>query len=295
MIVNSRVDGWIEKLFVNTTGERVKAGDPLLEIYSPALLNAQEEYLLALEKQSSARLVEAAKRRLELWEISDEQIQRISDSGEVQRTLILVAPANGTVLEKFIVEGSHVKAGNNLFSIAELNPIWIRTNIYEFELPWVSKGDRVSVVNPYNQDVSVEGTLDFIYPVLDPKHRTAELRIVLDNPKLLFMPEMFVDVRIFANPVYDVIAVPKEAVIRSGKRDLVFVKLDAGKFEPREVHLGMETDTYYEITHNLEEGEQVVTSGQFLLDSEAKLQEAVQRRIAGLKSTDNSAMPAHQH
>ncbi|MBD3167606.1 efflux RND transporter periplasmic adaptor subunit [bacterium] len=293
--VNTRIDGWIEKLYVNKTGVRVEAGEPLLEIYSPALLTAQEEYLLAVKNQENGRLVEAARRRLELWDITGEQIDAIRRSGEVQRTLTLVAPSGGIVLKKHVVEGSHVNAGGDLFTIAELNPIWIRTDIYEFELPWVSAGDRVTVMNQYDRDASYEGRLDFIYPTLDPKHRTAELRLVLDNPDLRFKPEMFVEVRIYADPARDVVAVPKEAVIRTGERNLVFVETEPGLFEPRQVHLGLETDQHYEITHNLAAGEAVVTSGQFLLDSEAKLQEAIQRRIAARKSANNDEMQGHQH
>ncbi|MCB2212295.1 efflux RND transporter periplasmic adaptor subunit [bacterium] len=312
--VNARVSGWIERLYVDRTGDPVRKGQTLLEIYSPELVAAQEEYILALKNgealagssiqhvsQGGQDLVDAAKRRLQLWNIADSEIERLERTREVQRTLPFNAPASGIVLSKNVVEGASVKAGMDLFTIANLDEIWVTAQLYEYELPWVREGDPVTVSSSYDPGLELSGRVDYIYPTLNAQSRTAEARIVLDNPGLKLKPDMYVDVRMQSSPVTDVVAVPKSAVIRSGERDIVFVKVGDGQFEPRQVHLGLETDSQYEITHNLDAGEQVVTSAQFLLDSEATLQEAIQRRIAQRRAmgqdatADAGAMSGHQH
>jgi Cu(I)/Ag(I) efflux system membrane fusion protein/cobalt-zinc-cadmium efflux system membrane fusion protein len=315
--VNSRISGWVEHLKVNRTGDPVKKGQVLLELYSPELVSAQEEYILALNnsetlrasgvdhvRENGTQLVEAARRRLDLWNIAESEIEKIERTRKVQRTLPLKSPADGIILSKDVVEGSAVKNGMDLFTIADLGKVWVEAQVYEYELPWISEGDRVVVTSPYETGLRLEGHIDYLYPTLDPRSRTAKIRIVLDNPNLQLRPDMYVDVLVKADPRQDVVAVKKSAVIRSGKRDIVFVKRGKGLFEPREVHLGVETDYYYEIKHNLQPGEEVVTSAQFLLDSEAKLQEAIQRRIAqrtamgketGEMEMDSASPEGHQH
>ncbi len=290
--LNSKVSGWIEKLYVPHTGDSVEKGQPLLEIYSPELVAAQEEYLLALESSASIsrseidriqksgdELLAAAKRRLQLWDIDDEQIEDLEKTRKVKHTMTLTSPASGIVLHKNIVEGAAVKPGMDLFHIADLDTVWVLAQVYEYELPWVSTGDEVEIRSPYDTGFSARGRVDFVYPTLDAKTRTVEIRIVLPNPSLRLKPEMYVDVVVSTMPRQGAVSVSKPAVIRSGTRDVVFVDLGEGRFEPREVHIGLETDRYYEILHGLDPGEEVVTSGQFLLDSEAKLQEAIQRRL----------------
>ncbi|MBS1261559.1 MAG: Cation efflux system protein CusB [Calditrichaeota bacterium] len=314
--VNARVSGWVEKLYVSRTGDRVTKGEPLLEVYSPELLAAQEEYIVALQNsdalkssslghvsRSGSELAEAARRRLQLWNITDAEIDRLAQTREVRRTLPLVAPASGIVLEKHVVEGAAIKPGMDLFSIADLDRIWVKAQVYEYELPWVREGNAVHITSPYDPDFHAMGAVDYIYPTVDSKSRTVDVRIVLANPNLDLRPDMYVDVHIESSPRQDVVAVPKSAVIRSGERDIVFVSKGGGEFEPREVELGLETDRHYEIAHNLTPGDQVVTSAQFLLDSEAKLQEAIQRRIAGRSGAEDADAQAeavamaggHQH
>lgn len=303
--VNPKVSGWIDKLYVSRTGDVVKKGQPLLDIYSPELVSAQEEYLLALrsaqslgasgiERVSSGAndLLASARRRLELWDVSDDQIQELEKTREVRRTLALHSPANGVVLQKNAVEGTAINAGMDLFAIADLDPIWVEAQIFEGELPLVRVGDKVEVASPYDPMLTLQGQVDYIYPYLDMKTRTANVRIVLSNPNLELRPDMYVDARIITWPHKDALAILKSSVIRSGERDVVFVAMGEGKFLPREVTLGIEADPYYEVLDGLAQGTQIVTSGQFLLDSEAKLQEAIQRRLQQQRlSTETGTSP----
>ncbi len=290
--VNSKVSGWIEKLYVNKTGEDVQKGDALLEIYSPQLVSAQEEYLVAAKnakllsgsslervRLSSKKLMESSRRRLELWDISIRQINELEESGIVKRTLTLYSPASGVVLHKNAVEGAAIKAGMDLFRIVDLNSIWVDAQAFENELSWIEKGDAVKVVSPYNPDVNISGKVEYIYPFLDKKTRTAKVRIVVPNGKRDLKPDMHVDVNIQTRTVKNAIAVPKNAVLRSGNRDIVFIELGEGKFQPQEVELGLETEEYFEVKSGLPVEHSVVTSAQFLLDSESNLQEAIQRRL----------------
>jgi Cu(I)/Ag(I) efflux system membrane fusion protein/cobalt-zinc-cadmium efflux system membrane fusion protein len=290
--VNARISGWVEKLYVARTGDPVNKGRKLLEIYSPELVTAQEEYLLALQNAETLSmsglaqvstgghdLLSSARRRLELWEISPDQIRRLEETQQVQRTLALTNPIDGIVLHKNVIEGSAIKPGMDLFLIADLKEVWLQGQIYEYELPWIEKGNEVVVTSSYDPAFQATGYIDYIYPVLNAKTRSADIRVVLPNPDLELKPEMYVDAVIKAKSKTDLISVSKSSVVRSGERDLVFVALGDGQFEPREIHLGLEADGIYEIMHGLATGEKVVTSAQFLLDSEAKLQEAIQRRL----------------
>ncbi|NQU05721.1 MAG: efflux RND transporter periplasmic adaptor subunit [Calditrichaeota bacterium] len=290
--INPKFSGWIEKLYVSRTGDMVQAGDALLEIYSPELVSAQEEYLLAMNnadllsgsgidriKSGADKLLSAAKRRLELWDINNSQIEELEKSGKVKRTLTLFSPIRGVVLHKNAIEGAAVKAGMDLFRIVDLNTVWIDAQVYEHELPWLKTGGQVMINSPYDPGLMLNGRIDYIYPYLDAKTRTANIRIVVPNPHLDLRPEMYVDVRIEAQSRKNAVVIPKNAVLRSGVRDIVFIALGEGRFMPREIKLGIETNELYEVTAGLASGTSVVTSAQFLLDSEAKLQEAIQRRL----------------
>lgn len=292
-IVTSRVTGYIEKLYVARTGDRVRKGQPLLAVYSPELVTAQEELLLAKRTlgsaesggldqmvKSSRSLLNAARKRLSLWDISEEQIAAIEESGEIQRRLELKSPTDGIVLEKKVIEGDAVKPGANLYRIGNLNRIWVIAQVYEFELPWVNEGDKVQITSSYDPFLSMSGKIEYIYPTLDAKSRTADVRISVLNPEDKLKPDMWVDVEILVDTRKQVVAVPKSAVIHSGKRDIVFIDQGGGLYEPREVKVGVETGAYYEVASGIEPGQNVVVSAQFLLDSEAKLQEAIQKRIA---------------
>lgn len=178
----------------------------------------------------------------------------------------------------------------DLFRIADLDTVWVIAQVYEDELPWISPGDHAEIRSPYDPSISVDAKVSFIYPTVDPRTRTAEIRLILPNRNLEFKPEMYVDVVLKTSPKTGVIALPKSSVIRSGERDIVFVQRGKGLFEPVEIVLGLETDRYYEVTSGLHGNEEVVVSAQFLLDSEAKLQEAIQRRIAQRREMKSASM-----
>jgi len=296
-VVNARVSGWVEKLHVKSEGASVQSGQILMEVYSPELINAQEELLTARRmstenagnESSRGTIYEAAMRKMEFLDISDQEIERILKAGTVQKTVRVLSPVDGVVLEKHINEGGYFKAGTNLFKIADLRSLWVIARFYEYELPWVKTGEMVEINSPYDPDLTASGKIDFIYPYLDDNSRTMEVRILLDNRNLEFKPGMYLDVVYESEPLKEVISVSKEAVIRSGDKDLVFVSLGQGKFEPREVHLGLETEDFYEILHNLDENETIVKSAQFLFDSEAKLQEAIGKRLARRKALSKEA------
>ena len=293
-MVNSKVGGWIERLHVNQTGQLVKKGQPLLEIYSPELVSAQQEYLLALRhraelaKSSFAeigaggeRLLEAARQRLQYWDISARQIARLEQSGQAQKTMTLYAPFNGIVSEKKAFEGMSLMPGMELMQISDISRVWVYADIYEYEIPWVKPGQPATVEFPYAGNKSLPGEISFIYPVVDPVTRTVQVRIELANPGLELKPDMFANVRLQAESAKDVLAIPIDAVLNSGTGQHVFVALGEGRFEPRKVKTGLQGENgQVEILAGLNDGEQVVTSAQFMLDSESKLREAIQKMIA---------------
>lgn len=304
--VHTKVQGWIERLFVEYEGELVKRGQPLLEIYSPEMVSTQEELLLAARYRDSTRdsrfedvsrggedLFLATRRRLELWDISKHDIERLLETKEVRKKLTLHAPTEGVVTHLMVREGMEVGPNNNLYTIADLSHVWLYADVYEYELPWVREGQRAVIDLSYLPGRTFEGTVTYVYPFLDPKTRTARVRVELDNPDLILKPDMFANVTIETETRANVIAVPEESIIRSGRRSLAVVALGEGRFAPRKVTLGIDSgDGWVEVQSGLEEGERVVTSGQFLIDSESKLQEAVQKMLAGKSRADaEHAMP----
>lgn len=307
--VNPKISGWIERLYINETGQSVSKGEPLLDIYSPELVTAQEEYLLALKgyhalatssltlvRAGSEDLLKAARERLTYWDITESQIDALESSGNVSRVMTLYSPASGVVLHKNAVEGGYAKAGTDLFQIADLSKIWVEAQIYEYELPWVKVGQPVTVNLPYDPVKVFTSEVIYIYPYLDPKTRTATIRIALDNPAGELKPDMYTYVQIETRKRESVVAIPREAVVRSGKRDVVFLALGEGKFLPREIELGLEADnSLYEVRSGLNQGDRVVTSAQFLLDSEAQLQEALQKLLSdGNAATDKKSQLEHR-
>ncbi len=271
----------------------VKKGAPLLEIYSPALVSAQEEYLLARNNSISLaespfpsiadgakRLQEASRRRLKLWDISDRQITRLDKSGEVMKSLTLYAPYDGIVTMKMVREGQFIKSGMELLTLSDISKVWVYADIYEYEMPWVKVGQKARINLPYVGSEPIESTVSYIYPFVEPKTRTVKARFDIDNPDFVLKPEMYVNVRLESEPVTDALTVPVEAVLHSGEKQTVFVALGEGKFEPRLVKTGMQNDAGdIEIVQGLLEGEHVVTSAQFMLDSESKLREAIQKML----------------
>jgi Cu(I)/Ag(I) efflux system membrane fusion protein/cobalt-zinc-cadmium efflux system membrane fusion protein len=306
-MVNSKIGGWIERLYVNQTGQLVRKGQPLLEIYSPELVAAQQEYLLALghrdelKKSSFAeigaggeRLVEAARQRLRYWDISDRQIKELEQSGRVRKTMTLYSPFNGIVMEKKALEGMNVMPGMELMQISDISRVWVYADIYEYELPWVKSGQQALVEFPQAANKVLKGKVSYIYPTLEPMTRTVQARIELSNPGLELKPEMFVNVRLQTEPITDALTIPIDAVLNSGTGRHVFVALGDGRFEPRTITTGLQgAADRVQVLSGLKDGEEVVTSAQFLLDSESKLREAIQKMVAPKPAEPaQSAQPA---
>ena len=291
--VHTKVQGWVEKLHVAYEGQQVERGQPLLEIYSPELVATQEELLVAARyrdqtsaspfedvEQSGVHLFEATRRRLELWDIPERDIDRLLETGSIRNHLTLYSPAKGVVTHLMVREGMEVGPKQNLYTIADLSRVWVYADVYEYELPWVAVGQKAVVELSYMPGTAFEGSVTYVYPYLDSKTRTVRVRLEMDNLALALKPDMFANVRIQAQTRRDTLAVPDEAVLRSGQRSLVIVALERGRFDPRQVTLGIDSgDGWLEVREGLVEGEQVVTSGQFLIDSESRLREAAQKLL----------------
>jgi Cu(I)/Ag(I) efflux system membrane fusion protein len=286
-IVSPKISGWIEELYVDFTGQFVRKGAPLLTLYSPELVSTQEEYLLALKaKQDWSKspfaevadggtlLAESARRRLRLWDISDAQIKLLEESREPKKTLSLYSPFTGYVLEKMVSKGQFVDAGAALYKIADLSVVWLIADIYESELPAIRVGQPAAIQIPFYPGETFTGKAIYIYPYLDAQTRTAKVRYEFANPHGKLKPEMFANVEITVR-LGDKLAVPEGAVIDTGVRKVVIVDRGSGYFEPREVRLGTQAGDVFEVVDGIKAGERVVTSANFLIDSESKLKEAV--------------------
>ncbi|NOX89362.1 MAG: efflux RND transporter periplasmic adaptor subunit [Calditrichaeota bacterium] len=292
--INNKISGWIEKLYVNYTGKLVKKGQPLLEIYSPELVTTQEEYLLALKnlqavknsnmpeiRQSAEELLKASVKRLLYWDIPQEDINSLKDTRQVKKTMTLYSPYKGFVIHKNAVEGTHIKEGQDLYRIADLSNVWVQVSIYDNELPWIKVGGRAEINLSYMPEKTFEGKITYVYPYLDKKARDVKVRLEFANPNYELKPGMYANIIIKADPIKDALVIPTEAVIRSGKRNLVFIARGNGRFEPREVRIAEENEEgQIRILSGLFAGEKVVTSAQFMLDSESRLQEAIQKMLA---------------
>ena len=296
-VVNLKYSGWIEKLYVDQTGVYVKKGQPLFRIYSPELVAAQDEYLLAVRSAGKdSPLAQSAKAKLGFWDLREGYIKRIEAQDKAQRALTITAPRAGYVLHKNVVEGARAMAGQDLFRIGKLSAIWVHAQIYEFDAPWVRVGQAATMELAFQRGRLYTGRVSYIYPTLNEKTRTLTVRLEFINPELQLKPGMFTTVRITSRKKTDVLKIPTEAILYSGKRLLVFVAKDVGKYEPREITTGMSGDDHTtEVLSGLKEGEKVVVSGQFLLDSESQLQEAVQKLMAARlhKGDQPQAMPEH--
>ena len=291
--VNVKYPGWIEKLYVNETGQPVAEGDPMLDIYSPELVAAQEEYLLAFQNvknlenstfetitKGAKSLLEASRRRLLYWDVTEAQIQELEERGAIARTLTIYAPSKGIVVERMAELGMRVTPGMDMYRMADLSSIWAFAHVYDGDAPWLSPGLTAEMDLPYNPGKVYRGTIDYIYPYLDRASRDIKIRLVFPNRDLELKPQMYANIRLSARSDRSVLVIPGSAVIHSGERNVVFVALDGGKFEPREVTLGMEGRRgYVEAMSGVSAGERVVTSAQFLIDSESRLQEAIQKML----------------
>lgn len=281
-VVNLRFSGWIERIYVDETGVYVKRGQALFEVYSPELQSAQEELLVAL-RTSGARsgLASAARKRLELFGLQSWQIDRIIKEKSARPTLAVTAPRAGYVIHKNALHGARVSAGQDLYRIADLSKIWVDAEVYEYDAAFVELGAPVEVELSFQPGEFRQAKVSYIYPTLDMKTRTLKVRIELENRDLKLRPGMFATVEIEAENRAAVLVIPTEAIIHSGTRQLVFVAMDLGRYSAREITAGLVGSGHVtEVSAGLVEGERVVTSGQFLLDSESQLQEAVQKMLA---------------
>lgn len=290
--IHTKISGWVEKLFVNTTGEKVEKGQKLLSLYSPDLVSTQEEYLQALrykEKVSASTfpdvvksadtLIEASRKRLLLMDIDIGQINAIAERGEVQKTLDLHSHVTGIVVKKNVLEGMKLDPGMELYMIADISRVWVIASIYEYELPFIKVGQDAEMSLPYEPGSIYHGRITFIYPYLSSKTRTVQVRIEFENPGLKLKPDMYADVMISSKISRKTLLVPSEAVIRTGSRNVVVTSLGGGKFLPKEITTGSEGEGFVQVLSGLDEGDTVVTSGQFLIDSESNLREAINKML----------------
>ena len=297
--INAKVSGWVEKLYVNRTDLMVHPGEKLLELYSPELVSTQEEYLLAVKaremvkgspseevKMSAGSLVQAAKQRLKYWDIADDQIKRLEEEGNIKRTMAILAPAHGIVTEKMINEGQKIEAGEMLFKIIDHSQVWVYGEVYEYELPFVKIGQTAKIIPSYTPAEIYTAAVNHIYTHFGTvrheaegmmeESRTAKIRFELPNPEHKLKLGMYVNVELAVDAAENALTVPDSAVIDTGARQVIFVEKGDGRFEPRDVKVGAQGDGYYHIISGLKEGEKVVTSANFLIDSESSFRAALQ-------------------
>jgi Cu(I)/Ag(I) efflux system membrane fusion protein len=283
---------------------RVAYDEDLLSIYSPQLVASQQEYILALNnlkaleqspiediRRGAEELVKSSRERLKLLDVPAHQLHDLTRTHEIKKTLHIHTPAAGIVMNIGVREGQYVTPATELYMIANLSTVWVYADIYEYELPWVQVGDRVEMRLAGIPGRVFEGHLAYIYPYAEPKTRTIKVRLAFDNPELLLKPDMFAEVTIFAGKKVDAVTIPAQAVIRSGARNQVFVVRAPGKFEPRTVTLGLASNGKVALLEGLEAGEKVVTSAQFLLDSESKLREVTTKMREPDEPADLSSKP----
>ena len=295
--INPKIEGWIEDVYVDFTGKLVNKGQPLLSIYSPDLVQTQEEYLLALKNRKqlgespfgeavnfSESLVQSAKRRLQLWDVTDAQIKELEARGTPSRTMILYAPASGFVMTRNAFPKQRILPDTELYQLADLSNIWIVADIYEFEAADVKLGQAATITLSSFPGRTFSGKITYIYPQMDNTTRTLKVRIELSNKGFLLKPDMYADVTLNIN-YGNRLVVPQEAVLDSGSEQLVYVALADGYFEPRKIQIGPKVDDKYVVLNGLQAGERIVTSGNFLIDSESKLKSA----------TSGMGMPGMDH
>jgi RND family efflux transporter MFP subunit len=281
--VSPKTSGWIEHIHVNFEGKPVRQGEPLYEIYSPELVTAQEEYLTTfrnLQRMGAPGrgMLTSARQRLRYFDIADDEIDALEHLGRAQKTLTIRSPFSGIVIEKNVSEGSFVKAGSLIYRISDLSTVWVEAHIFEYELPWVATGQKAVMTLPYEPGKTYTGTVAYVYPYLQAKTRDVVIRIEVKNADRVLKPNMYADVSIESDSHKTGLIVPTEAVLRSGARNVVFVPRGDNKFSPRQVTLGVALDgRKVQVLAGLLPTDTVVTSGQFLLDSESTLQEAIQK------------------
>jgi Cu(I)/Ag(I) efflux system membrane fusion protein len=275
------IDGWVDRLFVNFTGQTVRPGDPLFSIYSPMVVTAEQELLLARRLvddlaagtpesgRSAAELLEASRRRLQYWGIPRDEIRRIEETGQVTRTVTLRSHYRGVVVEKPVLAGQRIMAGDLVYKIADLSRVWLEGEVFERDLHAVRLGLTVTAEFTALPGLVREGRVTYVYPTVNPETRTARIRVELVNPDLMLKPGMYATIR-FSASGDSVLSVPRSAVLATGERNFVFVR-NGGQFVPHRVTLGAATDTRVQIVEGLSLGDTIVTSGTFLVDAESNL------------------------
>ena len=284
--INPKIDGWIETVYVDFTGKLVQKGQPLLTIYSPDLVQTQQEYLLAIKGRRqigespfseavnfSESLVQSARRRLELWDVSEQQIRELEKRGTALRAMTIYAPASGFVMTRNAFPRQRVMPETELYTLADLSTVWIIADIYEFEAADVKLGQPATVTLSSFPEREFTGKITYIFPQVDNATRTLKVRIELANKGFALKADMFADVVLQIN-YGNKLVVPQEAVMDSGTEQLVYVSLDDGYFEPRRIQIGARVDDRYIVLGGVQAGERIVTSGNFLIDSESKLKSA---------------------
>ncbi len=290
--LHPKVEGWIEKMRVDKTGEQVKKNQILLSIYAPQLVSSQEEYLLALQnrkvlenspfediRRGAIELVQSARERLELLDMAEHQIRELEKSGKIKKYVHIHSPFDGVIIKVGVREGQFVTPKTELYGIADLSRVWVYVDVFEDELPWVKMGDEAEMAVAAVPGRTFRGKITYVYPYFESKTRTVKVRMEFDNRHGQLKPEMFADVTIHAGRQVDAVVVPEEAIVRSGSRELVFVVRAPGKFEPRIVEVGVSSGGVTQILSGVQPGEEVVTSAQFLIDSESKLREATAKML----------------
>ncbi len=274
--VHLRTEGWIERLYVKSVGERVKRGNRLLDLYSPTLVNAQEEYLQA-QAAGQPALIRASRNRLRALGVSPGQIERLHQSGKVPQTITVYARQDGIVASLKTPEGMYVKPATKVMSLADLSTVWLLAEVFEQQADWIKEDQPADVRLSYLPGRKWRGKVEYIYPELDPKTRTLKVRLRFENPDEVLKPNMYANVTLYAGEKQEVVFIPREALISTGEAQRVILDLGDGRFAPRVVTAGMESGDSVEILQGVTEGETVVTSGQFLIDSEASLKASLAR------------------
>lgn len=291
--VHTKYEGWIEKLYVDFTGKEVEEDDLLAEIYSPQLVSTQEELLLAMKynqtlkdspfseiSRGAQNLLDSSRRRLELFDVPEHQIEELIRNQKITKTMHIHSPARGFVIKKHAQQGMYIKPGMSLYTIVDLSNIWVLGDIYEYELPWIRIGQEVEMQLSYFPGKKFKGKVTFINPFLDPKTRTVKVRMEFKNPHWQLKPNMYATVILKSVIARKAVAIPEESVIRAGEKNVVIVQNKKGGFESREVILGPEAGGFVQVIKGVKAGEKVVTSSNFLIDSESNLREALNKMQA---------------
>ena len=291
--VQTKIEGWVEKLYVNYTGQSVKQGDPLLSVYSPDLLSGQEEFLQAKAsaskmlsasdpetRKTGEMLLKAARGRLELFDVPEVFIQDLLKIGKMQRAVTLTVPFSGFVIAKDVLEGQKIDPGMSLLTIADLSTVWVEADFYEYEAEAVKTGLGARLSSPYAPGVTLQGEVSYVYPFLNAESRTLKARMEFSNEKLQLRPGMFVDVNLEID-LGESVVIPDSAVMDSGTRKVVFVDKGSGRFEPREIQAGARSAGRAQILSGIKPGERVAVKANFLLDSESRLQAIIQEKTKG--------------